>query len=323
MSVFQKDSNLTRSIHSEKNESIHYDNCLEIVAINKSYHLDNFALKQVSLSMKNGMFGLLGPNGAGKSTLMRSIATLQPIDSGCIKFNGVDVCESPQAIRQVLGYLPQEFGVYPKCSADKLLHHLAVLKGVHNKKQRQIQIDYLLERTNLTQHRKIAVSDYSGGMRQRFGIAQALLGTPRILVVDEPTAGLDPHECRQFHHLLCELAESMIVLFSTHIVEDIQNLCSNLAIIDQGSIVFHGKPDALIQTLDKKLWSQWINQASLASVEQQLDVVSTRLHRGQHQLRVYADTCPAEGFEPTQPDLQDAYFYLLAQEHATRSFNAN
>jgi ABC-2 type transport system ATP-binding protein len=326
MAAFQNSDSQKESIDNQQQGQAKHNcptyNRLDICEIHKLYNQTTIALNNVSLSMENGMFGLLGPNGAGKSTLMRSIATLQTIDSGSIKFNLTDIAKTPNAIRQVLGYLPQEFGVYPNCSAEKLLHHFAVLKGIHSKDQRNKQIDYLLDRTNLAAHRKIAVSDYSGGMRQRFGIAQALLGKPRILVVDEPTAGLDPHECHRFHNLLCEVAESMIVLFSTHIVEDIQNLCSQLAVIDHGKIVFNGSPDTLINTLVNKLWSRWVSQSDLISKQQNLNLISTRLHCGKHQLRTYAESCPEQGFEQTEPDLQDAYFYLLQQEKAKRNINA-
>jgi ABC-type multidrug transport system ATPase subunit len=279
----------------------------------KSYAVNRKALDNISLELSNGMFGLLGPNGAGKSTLMRSIATLQPIDSGRILFNGNDIAKDPDSIRRVLGYLPQEFGVYPKISAEKLLHYLAVLKGIRDSRQRKRQIDYLLERTNLSQNRHQAVAEFSGGMRQRFGIAQALLASPQILIVDEPTAGLDPLECHSLHHLLCDIAQSMIIIFSTHIVEDIYNLCSNMAVLEQGMVRFFGTPYTLIERLSNQVWQAEILPQQIPAFQQQFPLLSSRFIGGRCQIRVVASQAPAAGFTMTTADLQDGYFYLLQQ----------
>ena len=279
----------------------------------KSYSANQQALDQISLELSNGMFGLLGPNGAGKSSLMRSIATLQSIDSGTILFNGKDIAKEPDSIRRVLGYLPQEFGVYPKVSAEKLLHYLAVLKGVRDKRQRQRQIDYLLDRTNLSKYRHQAVAEYSGGMRQRFGIAQALLANPQILIVDEPTAGLDPQECHSLHQLLCDIAQSMIIIFSTHIVEDIHNLCSNMAVLDQGKVRFAGAPKTLIERLANQVWQAEVLPQQIPACQQQFPLLSSRFIGGRCQVRVVAAQAPAAGFIQAAADLQDGYFHLLQQ----------
>ncbi len=297
------------------------NNTLTINKVTKRYSNSKPALDNISLELANGMFGLLGPNGAGKSTLMRSIATLQPIDSGTICFNGHNLASNPESMRRVLGYLPQEFGVYPKVSANKLLNHLAVLKGVLDKKQRQQQIDYLLARTNLSPYRNQAVSEFSGGMRQRFGIAQALLGTPRMLIVDEPTAGLDPQECHSLHNLLCELAGSMIVIFSTHIVEDIQNLCRNMAVLEQGQVRFIGAPQALINNIANPVWQAEMGIEKAMKFQQQFQVLSTRFIAGRCQVRISAPLCPAPNFIKATPDLQDGYFDLL--HHADSAKHAS
>ncbi len=297
-----------------------HNNHLLIQQVCKSYSGDRKALDNIHLELGNGMFGLLGPNGAGKSSLMRSIATLQSIDSGTILFNGKDISEQPDAIRRVLGYLPQEFGVYPKVSAEKLLHYLAVLKGIRDQQQRTRQIDYLLARTNLSQYRHKAVAEFSGGMRQRFGIAQALLADPKILIVDEPTAGLDPQECHSLHHLLCEIAQSMIIIFSTHIVEDIHNLCSNMAVLDHGIVRFSGAPKTLIERLSKQLWQADISPEQIPAFQQQFPLLSSRFIGGRCQVRVLAAQAPSSGFIQAAPDLQDAYFYLL-QQHQHASLN--
>lgn len=295
-----------------------HNNHLLIQQVCKSYSGNHQALDNIHLELGNGMFGLLGPNGAGKSSLMRSIATLQSIDSGKILFNGNDISKQPESIRRVLGYLPQEFGVYPKVSAEKLLHYLAVLKGIRDQQQRTRQIDYLLARTNLSQYRHQAVAEFSGGMRQRFGIAQALLADPQILIVDEPTAGLDPQECHSLHHLLCEIAQSMIIIFSTHIVEDIHNLCSKMAVLDHGIVRFSGAPNTLIERLSKQLWQADISPEQIPAFQQQFPLLSSRFISGRCQIRVLAAQAPSSSFIQAAPDLQDAYFYLLQQhKHAS------
>lgn len=292
--------------------------CLEMCGVDKTYTGGNRALSNINLTLSKGMFGLLGPNGAGKSTLMRSLATLQAIDNGQIRYNGKSLADNPTALRQQLGYLPQSFGVYPRTSAITLLNYIAVLKGIVQKRQRQYQIDYLLERTNLTAHKNEAVADYSGGMRQRFGIAQALLGDPKVLIVDEPTAGLDPRECHSLHNLLCEVAEKAIVLYSTHIVEDIQNLCSQMAVLIGGQLQFIGQPNQLVNRLNNKIYSKTVSQSELPAIKSAHSVLSTRLIAGEHQIRVVEDDRPSKGFNPVQPDLTDAYFYLLNAANNSR-----
>lgn len=289
------------------------DNQLQISGLSKTYHNGFKALDNINLNLSNGMFGLLGPNGAGKSSLMRSIATLQTFDQGTIVFNGVDSQVNPNVIRQCLGYLPQEFGVYPKMSAWQLLDYLAVLKGVTDKATRKQQIDYLLSLTNLTEHQHKAVANYSGGMKQRFGIAQALLGAPKLLIVDEPTAGLDPAERNNFHNILSDISEKMIIILSTHIVEDINNLCNEMAILNAGNIYFQGETKALINVLNDKLWTKTIAKNELAATQQQHELLSVRLKNGLYQIRLVSDHNPGQGFSLAQADLEDAYFYTLTQ----------
>jgi len=285
----------------------------------KSYSSENKndvkALSDINLDISSGMFGLLGPNGAGKSTLMRTIATLQQPDSGQIIFNGCDVLTQPEKIRPVLGYLPQEFGVYPGMSAFSLLEHFALLKGLSNKQQRREQIEALLALTNLTKVKNKAVSGFSGGMKQRFGIAQALLGSPKLLIVDEPTAGLDPEERNRFHNLLSDISENTVVILSTHIVEDVSNLCPNMAIQAQGEIIATGVPSALTATLNNTLWQATINKTQLAEYQQNHQVISHRLVAGKVQIHVVHPFCPTAEFSPITPDLEDVYFYLLAEHN--------
>jgi len=286
-------------------------NSLVIKGLTKTYANQIKALNNISLELSNGMFGLLGPNGAGKSSFMRTVATLQSADSGSIHYQGHDIARNPHIMRSALGYLPQEFGVYPKTSAFELLDYVATLKGVLDKKQRHKQISSLLEMTNLTSHKDNAVSTYSGGMKQRFGIAQALLGNPQILVIDEPTAGLDPLERNSFHNLLSDIADKMIVILSTHIVEDISNLCPNLAIMSEGSIAYQGSPEQVTEGLTGKLWAKQVSKGDLAKLEPEFELLSARLHRGQYQIRTVSDQRPDDSFAPTKPDLEDAYFHIL------------
>jgi ABC-2 type transport system ATP-binding protein len=300
------------NIDSNNHSSI--DNQLKISGLSKTYHNGLRALNNVNLTLSNGMFGLLGPNGAGKSSFMRSLATLQTFDNGSIIFNGEDSQVNPDAIRKCVGYLPQEFGVYPKMSAGKLLDYLAVLKGVTDKATRKKQIDYLLELTNLTAHKNKAVANYSGGMKQRFGIAQALLGSPKLLIIDEPTAGLDPAERNGFHNILSDIAEKMIILLSTHIVEDINNLCPKMAILNAGEICFQGEPQALISTLQSRLWKKTISKNELEQVQQQYELLSVRLQSGCYQIRLVSDINPGHGFTAVEADLEDAYFHTLKQQ---------
>ncbi|WP_281557893.1 ABC transporter ATP-binding protein [Thalassomonas sp. RHCl1] len=286
---------------------------LEIHDLAKCYPNGVQALKGIDLKIPAGMFGLLGPNGAGKSSLMRTLATLQPADKGEIYFAGNNILQQPQLLRPMLGYLPQDFGVYPGMSAFALLEHFALLKGLSDKKSRRRQIDILLELTNLTRVRDKAVSGFSGGMRQRFGIAQALLGSPKLLILDEPTAGLDPEERNRFHNLLSDLSENTVVILSTHIVEDINNLCPDMAILAQGQIIARGAPGELSAKLNGRLWHSLIEKKQLKTCQAQHRVISHRLVAGQVEVRVLAETCPQSGFNPVEGELEDAYFTLLAE----------
>ncbi|MDO6636921.1 ABC transporter ATP-binding protein [Pseudoalteromonas carrageenovora] len=283
---------------------------LSITGLSKTYDNGVHALQGVDLSIGKGMFGLLGPNGAGKSSLMRTISTLQFADSGSITFDGIDVFKDPQALRQRLGYLPQDFGVYPRVSAYDLLDHMAVLKGIHNKGERKESVEGLLAHTNLYQHRSKAVSGFSGGMRQRFGIAQALLGDPDLLIVDEPTAGLDPEERNRFHNLLVSLGEQKVVILSTHIVEDVAELCPNMAVLAGGKILLEGNPIALTDKLQGQIWRKAMSQEEALELEPQLPVISKRLFAGQTILHVLANEAP-EGFELSSANLEDVYFSTL------------
>jgi ABC-type multidrug transport system ATPase subunit len=286
---------------------------LEIKGLSKTYGNKVRALDGVDLSIPKGMFGLLGPNGAGKSTLMRTIATLQAPDAGTLTFGDIDVLKDPQALRATLGYLPQDFGVYPRMSAKAMLDHLAVLKGLSNGKERKAVVTSLLEQTNLAQHANKAVASFSGGMRQRFGIAQALLGDPQLIIVDEPTAGLDPEERNRFHNLLSEIGENVVVILSTHIVEDVSDLCPNMAILNGGKIVAKGSPGELIKGLEGKVWARTIVKSELAGLRSRYNIISERLTVGQVRIHVVSDENPGEGFEPIQADLEDVYFSTIRQ----------
>ncbi len=286
-------------------------NTLKIKNLTKTYPNGVKALNGISLEITNGMFGLLGANGAGKSSLMRTIATLQEPTSGSVSFNDVDIIEKPNNLRKDLGYLPQEFGVYPKISAEKLLDHLAVLKGILNKKERKKQVTALLQQVNLYQHRKKSVFTFSGGMRQRFGIAQALLSNPQIIIVDEPTAGLDPEESNRFLNLLSEIGENVIVILSTHIVEDVKNLCPKMAIMSNGEIISQGNPKELVASIEGKIWSRIIPKADIAIYKNTFQVISTKLVAGETQIRVLSDHKPESGFEMIAPNLEDFYFATL------------
>lgn len=285
-------------------------NTLQIKGLQKTYANGVKSINNISLTIGNGMFGLLGPNGAGKSSLMRTIAALQSPDAGTIEFNGVNIIKEPLFIRKHLGYLPQEFGVYPKISALMLLDHLAVLKGIVNKKERKQQVLALLEQTNLYQHRNRAVHTFSGGMRQRFGIAQALLGDPKIIIVDEPTAGLDPEERNRFNNLLSEIGEQIIVILSTHIVEDVRDLCTSMAIIANGTVLTQGNPEEYINNLKGNIWSKTISKEELPWFKQNMQLISSRLNAGKINIHVYAKENPA-GFVLVDPALEDVYFNTL------------
>jgi len=286
-------------------------NTLTIENLSKTYPNGVKALNGINLIITNGMFGLLGSNGAGKSTLMRTIASLQEPSSGSIQFNDIDVVIEPQEVRKVLGYLPQEFGVYPKISAEKLLNHMAILKGIINKKERKEQVTALLHQVNLFQHRKKAVYTFSGGMRQRFGIAQALLASPQLIIVDEPTAGLDPEESNRFLNLLSEIGENVIVILSTHIVEDVRNLCPKMAILANGEIISEGNPKELVASIEGKIWTKIIPKSDIEIYKKAFDVISTKLVSGETQIRVLSKNKPEAGFEMITPNLEDFYFATL------------
>ena len=288
---------------------------LSIKNLNKTYANGVKATNNVSLEIPNGMFGLLGPNGAGKSSLMRTIATLQDPDSGSIHFNGLDVLANKEELRRQLGYLPQDFGVYPKVSAEKLLNHFAVLKGLTNKAQRKEAVEGLLHQTNLWDSRKRALGTFSGGMRQRFGIAQALLGAPKLVIVDEPTAGLDPDERNRFLNLLAKIGEQVVVILSTHIVEDVTDLCPRMAMIVKGEVLIQGDPQAAIATLQNRVWRRSVTPESLPEYQQRFTVLATRLVAGKPQINVYAVSQPDDGFVSVEPDLEDVYFLQLRNAH--------
>lgn len=270
------------------------------------------ALRNVSLDIPKGMFGLLGPNGAGKSSLMRTIATLQQPSFGTVTFDGKNALTEPDAIRRMLGYLPQDFGVYPRGTAYDLLSHLAVLKGLTNRKERKQVVDGLLVQTNLfaVRHKKLAT--FSGGMRQRFGIAQALIGQPQLIIVDEPTAGLDPEERNRFNNLLSEIGEDVVVILSTHIVDDVSDLCPNMAVIANGRIVSKGTPTDLINKLGGRIWKKTINKSDLESFKARFQVISLHLCSGQMMIRVFSESHPGEAFEPVAPNLEDVYFVSIS-----------
>ncbi|MBW3129621.1 ABC transporter ATP-binding protein [Hymenobacter profundi] len=286
---------------------------LLIENLSKTYGNGVRALQNVSLRIPTGMFGLLGPNGAGKSSLMRTIATLQEADSGSITLGDIDVLRNKDAVRRVLGYLPQEFGVYPKISAEQLLDHFAVLKGLSDSKQRREVVHGLLQRTNLYEVRKKNLGGYSGGMKQRFGIAQALLGNPRLIIVDEPTAGLDPAERNRFHNLLAEIGENIIVILSTHIVSDVSDLCRNMAIINKGQVLLTGDPLLVMQELNGQLWRRTVDKDQLSVLQQEQQVISTRLFAGRTIVHVVSDAQPGSDYEGITPTLEDVYFARIAQ----------
>lgn len=281
--------------------------------ITKTYSNGLKALDNISMEIENGMFGLLGPNGAGKSSLMRTIATLQEPDSGTIMLGEIDVIKQKEEVRKVLGYLPQDFGFYPKVSAEDMLDHFAILKGIANAKERKEICDALLNQTNLYEARKRNIGDYSGGMRQRFGIAQALLGNPKLVIVDEPTAGLDPMERNRFHNLLSEIGENIIVILSTHIVEDVRNLCSNMVIMNQGRILLSGKPAQTIESMKGKIWSKLIDKELLSEHKTQFKVISTKVVEGKIQIHVFNNEQPDSSFNAVYADLEDVYFATITQ----------
>ncbi len=284
---------------------------LHIRNLNKRYGNGVQALDQVSLSIEKGMFGLLGPNGAGKSTLMRTLATLQEADSGEAMLGQIDVLRDKDAVRRMLGYLPQEFGVYPGTPALELLDHLAVLKGFHQKKERGEMVEQLLQKVNLYEHRKKAVSSFSGGMRQRFGIAQCLIGSPRLVIVDEPTAGLDPGERNRFYNILSEIGEQIIVILSTHIVQDVQELCVHMAIMDRGKLLYSGTTDDALSLIRGRVFEREVEKAELAEYQQRYPVISNKLVGGKPQIHIFSDGAPEPEFRSAKETLEDVYFSKL------------
>lgn len=284
---------------------------LRITNISKKYPNGVQALKDVTLTIPNGMYGLLGPNGAGKSTLMRTLATLQDPDEGSIRLGDINVLKQRDEVRKTLGYLPQEFGVYPKASAEKLLDHFAVLKGITQRNERKDIVEALLRQTNLWDVRKQKLGGFSGGMRQRFGVSVALLGNPKLMIVDEPTAGLDPSERVRFLNLLSEVGESSVVILSTHIVEDVSELCTRMAIINKGQILLEAEPLSVIAEVKGRIWRRIIEKSALAQVERDQQVISTKLLAGKTVVHVYGDERPGSDFEPVEPDLEDVYFSTM------------
>ena len=281
---------------------------LKIQGLSKTYPNGVKALDNVSLTIPHGMYGLLGPNGAGKSTLMRTLATLQEPDKGTAFLGDIDVLKQKEDVRRKLGYLPQDFGVYPRISAQDMLDHIALLKGIVNRKERKDLVAAMLQRCNLYDSRKKALTSFSGGMRQRFGIAQALLGSPQLLIVDEPTAGLDPGERNRFYNLLAEIGEQVIVILSTHIVEDVMDLCTNMAIIHEGKVLFEGRPDEAISQLKGKVWQRSIAKTDLSDFEARYKIISSRLVGGRPFIHVLSEQPLNGGFQSTSPDLEDVFF---------------
>jgi ABC-2 type transport system ATP-binding protein len=287
---------------------------LKLSNLSKTYPNGVEALKNVNLEIPTGMYGLLGPNGAGKSTLMRTIATLQQPDTGSVDLDGLDVLKSPAELRKQLGYLPQDFGVYPRISAIDMMDHMAVLKGFSNRKERREIVENLLQQTNLFDVRKKALAGFSGGMRQRFGIAQALIGDPMLIIVDEPTAGLDPEERNRFLNLLSDIGENKVVILSTHIVDDVTNLCPRMAIIANGRIVREGRPGDLINKLRGSIWTRVVERNEVDAHRNRHNVISSHLYAGQCVLHVLAESDPGDGFSSHEPDLEDVYFATLQSE---------
>lgn len=284
---------------------------LTIEGLTKTYANGVKALDNVSLEIGKGMFGLLGPNGAGKSSLMRTLAGLQDADAGKLHLNEIDILKSPQELRKNLGYLPQEFGVYPKITAYQLLNHLAILKGVKDKGERKDLVEHLLQKVNLFDKRNKVVKGFSGGMKQRIGIAQALIGNPQLIIVDEPTAGLDPGERNRFHNLLADVGSEVIVILSTHIVDDVRELCTEMAIMNLGKIIYHGQPEEAIKTLESKVWEKRIERNELEEYKSQFNIISEKMIAGKPLIHVESDACPAAGFASVSPNLEDVFFSYI------------
>jgi ABC-2 type transport system ATP-binding protein len=294
---------------------------LEIRHLSKTYANGVVALDGVTLRIPPGMFGLLGPNGAGKSTLMRILATLQECDSGSVYLDDIDILDEKDEVRRLLGYLPQDFGVYPKVTAYELLDHFAQLKGLANRARRREVVDGLLQQTNLFEVRDQRLGTFSGGMKQRFGIAQALLGDPQLIIVDEPTAGLDPQERVRFHNLLSDIGEDKTVILSTHIVSDVADLCANMAIINKGHVLLCGEPTKLVEGIEGKIWARFVSKPELLAFQKRHTVISTRLLSGRPMIHVYAERYPGDDFEPVHPTLEDVYFATIAGRHNASAGN--
>jgi len=294
---------------------------LEIRNLSKTYANGVVALDGVTLRIPPGMFGLLGPNGAGKSTLMRILATLQECDAGSVFLDDIDVLDEKDEVRRLLGYLPQDFGVYPKVSAYELLDHFAQLKGLANRARRREVVDGLLQQTNLFEVRDQRLGTFSGGMKQRFGIAQALLGDPQLIIVDEPTAGLDPQERVRFHNLLSDIGQDKTVILSTHIVSDVADLCANMAIINKGHVLLCGEPAKLIEGIEGRIWARFVSKPELLAFQKRHTVISTRLLSGRPMIHVYAERYPGDDFEPVHPTLDDVYFATIAGRHNAQAGN--
>jgi ABC-type multidrug transport system ATPase subunit len=289
---------------------------LNIHNLSKTYSNGVKALDDINLEIDKGMFGLLGPNGAGKSSLMRTLATLQEADTGTAFLNDIDILNQPEELRKVLGYLPQEFGVYPRITAEQLLDHISVLKGITSKKERKELVGYLLNKVNLYDKRNKAVKSFSGGMKQRIGIAQALIGEPQLIIVDEPTAGLDPGERNRFHNLLADVAEDVVIILSTHIVDDVRELCSKMAIMNLGKIVYQGSPLAVIDELNGRVWQKSITRSEIAEYKSNYDVISDKMVAGKPLIHVLSETAPGEGFESVEANLEDVFFTKIHLESA-------
>ena len=290
-------------------------NKLVIENLNKTYANGVKALDNVSLEIENGMFGLLGPNGAGKSSLMRTLATLQEADSGRAMLNDIDIINQPAELRKTLGYLPQEFGVYSQITAEQLLDHIAILKGIVNKKERKELVKYLLNKVNLYDKRNKKVKGFSGGMKQRVGIAQSLIGTPQLIIVDEPTAGLDPGERNRFYNLLADVGKEVIVILSTHIVDDVRELCTNMAVMNLGKVLYQGSPKHAIAELQGKVYSKTVERSELESYANEYSVISNKMVAGQPLIHIYSQENPQNGFELVKPDLEDVFFSKINTTH--------
>ncbi len=286
---------------------------LKITNLNKTYPNGVKALDSVNLEIPNGMFGLLGPNGAGKSSLMRTVACLQEADSGTAMFDDLDILKNPKELRKILGYLPQEFGVYPRITAMQLLEHIAVLKGITKRKERKELAEYLLQKVNLYDQRNINVKSFSGGMKQRIGIAQALIGDPKLIIVDEPTAGLDPGERNRFHNLLADVGEEVVIILSTHIVDDVRELCTNMAIMNKGAIVYSGAPNDALDELAGRVWECIIERSELEEFKSNYNIISEKMIGGKMVVHALAGSKPAPSFEAVPPNLEDVFFNKIHQ----------